>query len=68
NVDRVDKERIKANSASDARGSEQDIRSKLIEAGVVDVMVAGGSNFFYTVTLPCTFWFLDRGKAHSTNI
>jgi type I restriction enzyme M protein len=25
-------------------------------------MVAVGSNFFYTVTLPCTLWFLDRGK------
>jgi len=21
-----------------------------------------GPNFFYTVTLPCTLWFLDRGK------
>jgi len=21
-----------------------------------------GSNFFYTVTLPCTLWFFDRGK------
>ena len=29
----------------------------------VDVMVAVGSNFFYTVTLPCTLWFLDHGKA-----
>ena len=53
---------IMANSASDARGSEQDIRRKLIEAGAVDVMVAVGSNFFYTVTLPCTLWFLDKGK------
>jgi type I restriction enzyme M protein len=35
----------------------------LIEASVVDVMVAVGSNFFYTVTLPCTLWFLDKGKA-----
>jgi len=25
-------------------------------------MIAVGSNFFYTVTLPCTLWFLDRGK------
>lgn len=25
-------------------------------------MVAVGSNFFYTVTLSCTLWFLDRGK------
>ena len=54
---------VMANSASDARGSEQDIRKSLIENGAVDVMVAVGSNFFYTVTLPCTLWFLDRGKA-----
>jgi type I restriction enzyme M protein len=25
-------------------------------------MVSIASNFFYTVTLPCTLWFLDRGK------
>ncbi|MFM9961555.1 MAG: N-6 DNA methylase [Planctomycetaceae bacterium] len=54
---------VMANSASDARGSEQLIRQKLIEAPMVDVMVAVGSNFFYTVTLPCTLWFLDRAKA-----
>jgi type I restriction enzyme M protein len=54
---------VMANSASDARGSELDIRRQLIQAKAVDVMVAVGSNFFYTVTLPCTLWFLDRGKA-----
>jgi type I restriction enzyme M protein len=53
---------VMANSASDARQSEQDIRRELIDAGVVDVMIAIGSNFFYTVTLPCTLWFLDKGK------
>lgn len=53
---------VMANSASDARGSELEIRKKLIEAHAVDVMVAIGSNFFYTVTLPCTLWFFDRGK------
>jgi type I restriction enzyme M protein len=53
---------VMANSASDARGSEQAIRQKLIEAKAVDVMVAVGSNMFYTVTLPCTLWFFDRGK------
>ena len=56
---------VMANSASDARGSELGIRKKLIEAGAVDVMIAVGSNFFYTVTLPCTLWFLDRGKPNS---
>ena len=53
---------VMANSASDARGSELEIRKKMIVAGAVDVMVAIGSNFFYTVTLPCTLWFVDRGK------
>jgi type I restriction enzyme M protein len=54
---------VMANSASDARSSEQEIRQKLIEARSVDVMVAVGPNMFYAVTLPCTLWFLDRGKA-----
>ncbi len=53
---------VMANSASDARSSEQDIRRQLIEARAVDVMVAVGPNMFYTVTLPCTLWFLDKGK------
>jgi len=54
---------VMANSASDARSSEQDIRQKLLAAHAVDVMVAVGPNMFYTVTLPCTLWFLDKGKA-----
>lgn len=53
---------VMANSASDARNSEQEIRVKLLQAQVVDVMIAIGSNFFYTVTLPCTLWFFDKGK------
>ena len=53
---------VMANSASDARSSEQELRQKLIEARAVDVMVAVGPNMFYTVTLPCTLWFFDKGK------
>lgn len=53
---------VMANSASDARSSEQEIRKQLIEARAVDVMVAVGPNMFYTVVLPCTLWFLDKGK------
>ena len=56
---------VMANSASDARSSEQEIRQQLIEDKAVDVMVAVGPNMFYTVTLPCTLWFLDRGKAET---
>lgn len=53
---------VMANSAGDAGHSEKDIRRQLIESGAVDVMVAISSNFFYTVTLPVTLWFLDKGK------
>ena len=53
---------VMANSACDARSSEQVLRRQLIEARAVDVMVSVGPNLFYTVTLPCTLWFLDKGK------
>ena len=54
---------VMANSAADARQSEMEIRKKLLQDHAVDVMVAIGPNFFYTVTLPCTLWFLDKGKS-----
>lgn len=53
---------VMANSAADARQSEMEIRKKLLLSHAVDVMIAIGPNFFYTVTLPCTLWFFDRGK------
>jgi len=53
---------VMANSASDARQSEMEIRKKMIEDKVVDVMITIGTNFFYTVVLPCTLWFFDKGK------
>src|SRR5207302_5155006 len=54
---------VMANSAGDARGSELEIRRQLLQARAVDVMISISPNFFYTVTLPCTLWFLDRGKS-----
>jgi type I restriction enzyme M protein len=53
---------VMANSAADAGSSELEIRKKLISDKSVDVIVSVGPNFFYTVTLPVTLWFLDRGK------
>jgi type I restriction enzyme M protein len=58
---------VMANSAGDARASEQLIRQKLIETGGVDVIVSVGPNFFYTVTLPCTLWFFDKAKTKGNN-
>ncbi len=57
---------VMANSASDARSSEQELRKQLIESQAVDVMVAVGPNLFYTVTLPCTLCFLDKSKSRSS--
>lgn len=58
---------VMANSASDARGAEAEARAKLVNAGLVDVMVTVASNFFYTVTLPVTLWFLDRAKTEASH-
>ncbi|MBI2970452.1 MAG: SAM-dependent DNA methyltransferase [Gammaproteobacteria bacterium] len=53
---------VMANSASDARASELELRKQLIQSRAVDVMITVGPNMFYTVTLPCTLWFFDRSK------
>ena len=56
---------VMANSASDARHSEAQIRENLIKAGVVSGMLTLPSNMFYTVTLPATLWFFDKAKKDS---
>jgi len=53
---------VMANSASDARNSEADIRQNLIKSGVIDCMLTLPKNMFYTVTLPATLWFFDKNK------
>jgi type I restriction enzyme M protein len=58
---------VMANSASDAGYSELSIRKELIEKGIVDVIISISSNFFYTVTLPVTLWFLSNDKKNSVN-
>jgi type I restriction enzyme M protein len=53
---------VMANSASDARHSEADIRRTLIEENLIYAMLTLPSNMFYTVTLPATLWFFDKAK------
>lgn len=54
---------VMASSASDAGNKDRDIREQLVRDGHVDVMVAIGTKFFYTRSLPCTLWFFDKGKS-----
>ena len=56
---------VMANSASDAGGSELEIRKKMIEEGIISQMVTLPSNMFSSVTLPATLWFFDRQKKHT---
>jgi len=53
---------VMANSASDARHSEADIRKTLIDKNLIYAMLTLPSNMFYTVTLPATLWFFDKDK------
>ena len=53
---------VMSSQASSAGGGEAKVRNRLIEAGHVDVMMAIRSGFFYTRTVPCELWFLDKDK------
>ncbi len=53
---------VMSSQASSAGRDEAKVRQKLVETGDVDVLVAIRSNFFYTRTVPCELWFLNRAK------
>jgi type I restriction enzyme M protein len=59
---------VMANSASDAGNSEKEIRTKLIESGIISQMVTLPTNMFSSVTLPATLWFFDNAKAKRDEI
>jgi Type I restriction-modification system methyltransferase subunit len=53
---------VMSSQASSAGREEAAVRRKLIETGAVDIMIDIRGNFFYTRTVPCQLWFLDRAK------
>ena len=53
---------VMAAGAESAGRGDALVRQKLVETGDVDVMVSIRSNFFYTRTVPCVLWFLNRAK------
>ena len=61
---------VMSSQASSAGRDEAKVRRKLIETGDVDIMIAIRSNFFYTRTVPCELWFLnrDKPKAHRDKV
>lgn len=59
---------VMANSASDAGGSELEIRKKMIKDGIISQMVTLPSNMFSTVTLPATLWFFNKQRTQKDEI
>ncbi len=53
---------VMSSQASSAGGGEAAVRQALVETGHVDVMIDIRSNFFYTRSVPCQLWFLNRNK------
>ncbi|MFH1564898.1 MAG: N-6 DNA methylase [bacterium] len=53
---------VMSNASSDVGNAEKEIRKKMIEAGVVDIIISVGTNMFMNVALSCTLWFFDKRK------
>lgn len=53
---------VMSSQASSAGRDEAKVRERLIKSGHVDMMVAIRSGFFYTRTVPCELWFLNKDK------
>ena len=54
---------ILANGSLSASGQEGEIRKKIIENDLVDCIIAMPTNLFYTVTVPCSIWIINRNKS-----
>ena len=53
---------VMSSQASSAGNKEAEVRRQLVQTGHVDAMISIRSGFFYTRTVPCELWFLDKGK------
>ncbi|MCE9684441.1 N-6 DNA methylase [Halomonas alkalisoli] len=53
---------VMSSQASSAGRDEARLRQALVETGDVDVMIGIRGNFFYTRSVPCELWFLNRAK------
>lgn len=54
---------VMPNGALAVSGKEGDLRQKLIEADLVDVIISCPSKLFYNVSLPVSLWFLSKNKS-----
>lgn len=50
-------------SLSSQSGGEGDIRRKIVEADLIEGIIAMPSQLFYTTQIPVSIWFLNKNKA-----
>jgi len=53
---------VMANGALAVSGKEGEIRKKIIEDDLIDVIVACPPKMFYSVALPVSLWFISKNK------
>ena len=58
---------VMSSQASSAGRDEAKVREQLVKTGHVDIMVDIRGNFFYTRSVPCQLWFLNKNKPKHLN-
>jgi len=53
---------VMANGALAVGGKEGEIRKKIIEDDLIDVIIACPPKLFYNVSLPVSLWFVTKNK------
>jgi type I restriction enzyme M protein len=53
---------VMSSQGSSAGGEEARLRRDIVKSGHVEAMIAIRGNFFYTRTVPCELWFLNKAK------
>ncbi|UWF48371.1 type I restriction-modification system subunit M [Pseudomonas sp. N3-W] len=53
---------VMSSQASSAAREDAKVREQLVKSGHVDAMIDIRGNFFYTRTVPCQLWFLNKNK------
>jgi len=53
---------VMSSQASSAGREDAKVREQLVKSGHVDAMIDIRGNFFYTRTVPCQLWFLNKDK------
>lgn len=56
---------VMSNASGDAGNAEKEIRKKIIDASLVDVIISVGTNMFLNATQSVTLWFFDKYKIDS---